>query len=518
MIYFIWIALLLFSGCGTDDYGEDPIHPEAAAPLKGWRENALASRTKAAELSKGENAESKGALQSLPLNPDCPLNALCLRSPYFGEEQLALLATAKPDVFHLDGPSGERRYKIRNVDHLLIETDLFLLQEGATLRFCGENLSIIASEVSGGGKIDTSGGCGPSTHAGNISIISSIAKEIHLVANGVDGRNGKDGVATWSPAANGNPKAVSIDVSLKPEPFRICADALGCMREVIKYFKTGKSGWDGLLEVMEEADKVARKNLNYLNRIGFPTSDFERYALEAAEKEKDLFDAMTVVYGGGGCFLISDPAVGSRHTGVVKSFRPVAKGFEGLHGEDAKFRADGENGEDGGSSGDVEVYARELKLSHIETRAGKAGRAGKSFVQEPGVGVSPAETSKDVSYKFYGYFSCEFIPDDKGQVKTYYVQWLDYEIKKTFKLGEKYACNAEEKYGEHLGEGFLDDRNQVHGKSGKALAPKETRDGIEGKEKEPSLIQAPVDDLIQGKLEELCPKCSMPKAFQEGTP
>lgn len=513
---YLFLAFILCS-CGTQDYetevaeAEKPIVNEA----RGWRDAALASRTEAVQIESGFHLQ-KSIVSDFGFSQtsSCPDDAICFRSKYFGEEQLAHFSTRYPDLVRVQANQSDVNYYIHGVRHLLIETDLFFLDEKVRFRFCGERLSIISSEVSGSGAIDASAsGCSDRLNGGSIEVVSGLIDGVKFISNGQTGRNGKDGEITWQSAANGDPNALSISLDLEKQPIQICADSLGCMREVLKYMKPKQEGWEGLGEIYEEAGKVAAENLDYLKRMGVPIAQLESYSSEAASLDLGL-EAAAIAFGGGGCFFKSDPSTNRRHTGFVHEMNPVVKGLEELNGEDAKFKSEGEDGESGGDAGKIELVGFEIKVPRIIAEPGKGGVGGKSFVQEPGIGVTPSIQSKEFSYNFYGHFSCEFLPDDKGKVKTYFLRPLEFEIKKRIRLGEAYRFNRVGKIGNQLGHSIMTNGRNPKGLDGKALSVRIPIDGKEGANIEPALIEVPVVDMFKTKLKETCLGCDTPKALE----
>ncbi len=502
---FILIAITIsIYGCGSQDYGEDaPPKPTPEGVVTGWRENALAQRNRTPDLTKGSQSEIVEAFSGIPESSQCPTDTLCLRSPFFGEEQLSMLAISNPKIVRLEGKESQRHY-ILSAKTTVIESDLFLLGEGTVLRFCGKDFTTVSSEISGGGKIDGSACSDEYKNGANINLLAATAKDMEVLTNGRDGKSLEES----SQIKDGNPKAVSIEVEMNKAPIHLCVDGPGCVRHILNTYKSNKKeGWDIYADMVEEATFIAKKNRDFLGRVGFPVDNFEQWSLDAFKSfdgEKDPQLAISIFFGGGGCHLVSDPSINRRHTGLVKEMNPIVKGLEGLNGKDSDPNENRIKELSGGDSGKIQVYAREIKASRVEARFGKAAKPGES-----GRGAVPKNLSKEVSYKFYGHFSCELTPDDKGNVRVYYQQLLEPEVKKTFRLGEKYACNLEEKYGPVLGDGYLDDDGEVKGKDGKKVVA-----GVDGRAIEPALIQTPINEVVINKMREVCSTCEQPKALQ----
>ncbi len=524
-------ALGTLSSCGSQDYEPVEKPKERTLPAtdgsrdarehspRNWKENALASKNIEAQLVFGEGSRKPHPLEAVADASTCPTDTLCLKAPYFGEEQLAKLSITYPTVVRLKTNENLRIYIVQNIADLVIDSDIFELPENVELRFCGNKISVVSSEVMGQGSINSSPEdlCDADhSNAADIHIVSANASSLSLKANGRNGRPGRAGEKTWADAKNGDPNAVKIEAPLRKEPFRICVDLWGCMRDVMKYFKPKKTGWDGWLEVTEEAMRVAEKNMKYLAAMGAKTDEIQRYSDEANNRfMKDLFDNLTLISGSGGCFFVSEPSRGGGHSGFVQSIDPRVSGLENLNGEDARYKSEGENGTDGGNAGLIKVTALHLDIRKVEAQAGALGTAGKTYIQTPGKGASPSQNTLSTSYEFQGFVLCEVVPDEKGNVREYMHAPISWDIKFNFTLGQAYALNRNRQPGKALGYPYLQKDGSVRGSDGKSLSIDTPKDGSPGQAKSPELTQSPVEDLVLNDLTYACDRCEIPKALKE---
>ncbi len=503
----------IFVGCGSMDYDQDQTLPSEVTTS--WREEALKARVQPSTVSLGNFPKGLPLpeLSAIPNAQKCPEETLCFSSLYFGEEQLSHFLKAYPNLISLNGAEGQRTYAFHKIPSILIEADLLILDEGSTLSLCGTNLKIITSELNGSGIINTSGCNKEIPHGGSISVVASKVEGIKFLSNGMDGSNGKDGVVSWQPAKNGDPRGFRIDVDYQMEPTKICVDGFSCLLEAAK--QVSKSGTDEQIReaIRERADDLARLNLEFLQRMGAPRGEIERITVEAASSLKDLGDLMTVYLGGGGCFFSSDPRKQNGETGFAVAMNPRVSGLDLLNGEDAKFRSDGGDGESGGNAGKIEIVAKELKIATPMAKPGPMGKSGKSYVQEPGKGATPLETSREISYRVFARVSCEIDPGGPGN-KQYFLRNLDFEVRKSFRIGEAYGLNRTATLGPRLAESMLNTSGVIQGRDGKALTIKAARSGTDGKPEEPSIIKASINELIEQKVRETCPSCTIPKALQ----
>jgi len=484
------IVLIFCAGCGTQDYGED-VTPKASAALvtAQWRDQALSKKHDDVSVILGNSVKIPEGSHWIR-NDSCPADSVCFRGAYFGEEQLAKLSLQYPAFVSLLGGVKTRSYLIRSIPHLVIDADLVEIGEKLTIRFCGASVGILASEVSGGGRIDASGGeeCGLEKRDGaDISIVTGTLLNFSTISNGVNGADGIDGKINWKPARDGDASSVKVSAKVEFEAIRICIDEGGCQSEVpVTGFGTGEAAME---KRTRSVKKLLDTNRTFFSTLGGDLADLDSIVKEIRRPVEGSFFL--------GCFFESVPKTDGG-TGIVSLVAPRLTGVEALNGEDGKFSSLGTPGESGGNAGDIRLVGNEITPSEVEAKPGKAGKVGKSFIREPGRGVPSGRKEYRLNYEVRGFVACQ--TGVKLPVKA-----ITFKVEQGVEVGKQV---------EFLKTGLASkviSESEVRGRDGLRVEVKEAVEAKSGGTILPIVVPKAIDASMEKEIGRICSSCERPK-------
>jgi len=494
---FCFLSLLVTISCGTRDYEDEVTEDEPVyeGKIQTWRERALQHKHERSEVFIGNYTRSiNPTFSTLETSADCPAETLCIKSPYFGEFQLAHLMNDHPALFRHNSDGTHRTYTITPIPRVQVETDFFEIPSKMSLNFCGDSIEIIASEVSGRGILDSSAAPCSKRNAGSISIFAPVINGLQIKANGIDGEDGKDGKDNFSlQARNGTTENIRLEAKPIKQKIRICINVFGCIDEIAQFTNENKSlgvgAWTAYFE----------KKGKWFDSVGFSYATIES---TVKSFEEQYTASQEVPIHSLECYFTSDPSWG--WSGLATHWERKISGLEEIHGQDARSYSLGESGADGGNSGKIILVGKDISLRSLEHKAGKAGKVGKSYIQRPGKGAEVKSSKLTASYKFSGKVTCEgpeyYWRQDSKTKKTW-----------TYRMVEKYHRD----FRQPISKTFEIPQSKRSGRNGKPLRLKPSTSGKPGKEKLPEIVETSSTEYLTTRIHDACPSCQVPTALEE---